>query len=87
MKMVKCPERHYYDSEKYKSCPLCAKAEMSKKVKAVKIKPKTPVIQEKMTAAVKSEPISEKKKIHEKKIEPVAEEKKAPEKKPEPVAE
>ncbi|MCM1361615.1 MAG: hypothetical protein NC235_06905, partial [Clostridiales bacterium] len=92
MKMVKCPERHYYDSEKYKSCPLCAKAETSKKIKAVKVKPKTSVIQEKKVDDVKPEPIAEEKKIPEKKPEsiPVAEVKaevKAPEKKPEPIVE
>ena len=40
MKLIKCPEGHGYDAEKFQSCPLCAKSKpVLKKAKIVKLKP------------------------------------------------
>ncbi len=38
MKLVKCSEGHGYDSEKFDSCPMCARAASGKKVKVLKVK-------------------------------------------------
>lgn len=37
MKPVKCPNNHYYDSEKYSECPHCAKEGLLNIHKSVKV--------------------------------------------------
>ena len=39
MKPVKCPNNHYYDSEKYSECPHCAKEGLLNIHKSVKVVP------------------------------------------------
>ena len=95
MKMIKCPENHFYDSDKYDSCPLCAKNKRNSAVnddesgsktrivkissRAVKIK-KQPEVKK---PEVKSEPKQSETKKPEVKSEPKQSETKKPEVMPE----
>ena len=55
--MKKCENLHYYDTDKYKSCPFCdLERKKSHKVKVVKVKP----VKKSVTAETpKAEPVKE----------------------------
>ena len=99
MKMTRCPEKHLYDADTYKTCPYCSgelkegtvQGKAPRKGKVVKVRAvkarRSSDVEEKKPVEAQAAPKAEEKKPVEAKTAPKAEEKKPVEAKTAPKAE